>query len=74
MKFIKSGVVSRKIGELYSELFSRRMTGDYDDTYDLQEEDVLPLVEPTEQLIKTISDLAVDILANKTNNKNNVIF
>ena len=67
MKFIKSGVVSRKIGELYSELFSRRMTGDYDDTYDLQEEDVLPLVEPTEQLIKTISDLAVDILAN--NNK-----
>jgi len=43
------------------------MTGDYDDTYDLQEEDVLPLVEPTEQLIKTISDLAVDILANKTN-------
>jgi len=62
MKFIKTGVLSRKIGELYSELFSRRMTGDYDDTYDLQEEDVLPLVEPTEQLIKTISDLAIELI------------
>ena len=57
MKFIKTGIVSRELGELYSELFSRRMTGDYDDTYDLQENDVLPLVVPTEELIQTINDL-----------------
>ena len=57
MKFIKTGVLSRKIGELYSELFSRRMTGDYDDTYDLQEDDVLPLVESTEELARTIKQM-----------------
>jgi len=65
MKFIKSGVVSRTVGELYSELFSRRMTGDYDDTYDLQEEDVLPLVEPTEKLIQEVNALTQDLLAEK---------
>ena len=58
MHFVKTNIVSREINDLYSKLFSLRMTGDYDDTYNLREEDVLPLLEPTEALITTIAALA----------------
>ena len=42
LKFIKTGVLSPEIGRLYHRLFSMRQTGDYDDTYDVAAEDVLP--------------------------------
>lgn len=58
MHFVKTNIVSREINDLYSKLFALRMTGDYDDTYNLREEDVLPLIEPTEALITTIASLA----------------
>ncbi len=35
-----------------------RQTGDYDATYGLSEEDVLPNVEPTGRLVSDISELA----------------
>ena len=65
MKFVKSGIVSGDLNKLYNKLFSLRMTGDYDDTYDLQGDDVLPLVEPAEDLIKTINQLTEQLLAGK---------
>lgn len=65
LKFIKTSLVSREMGELYGKLFSLRMTGDYDETYDLQEEDVLPLVAPTEELIVTLNALTKQMLENK---------
>jgi len=62
LRFVKTGLVSRSISDLYNKLFSLRMTGDYDETYSLQAEDVSPLIEPTEELIKSISALAKERL------------
>jgi len=36
-----------------------RIKGDYSDRFGLTEEDVLPLIEPTERFIKKITDLAL---------------
>lgn len=63
LNFVKTGRVSLVDSKLYNKLFSLRMTGDYDDTYDLQEEDVLPLVVPTEELIRNINALTQKLLA-----------
>ena len=48
---------------LVRKLFKCRLTGDYSDEYDLTEEDVMPLMEPTERLIAFVSDLAKAKLA-----------
>ena len=56
--FIKTGIIDTKYGSLYHKLFSMRLTGDYDDTYGLTENDVLPLIEPTGDLIETVTELA----------------
>lgn len=57
LHFIKTCKLSRESGTLYGRLFSLRQTGDYGDTFDLTEEDVKPLVEPTKDFIDAISTL-----------------
>ena len=57
LHFIKTGRVPKDLGILYGRLFSMRQTGDYGDTFDLTENEILPLVNPTEELIKAISQL-----------------
>ena len=52
MHFAKEGIVPAEMGRLYNRLLEVRLTGDYSDNYDLTEEDVMPLFEPTEQLIR----------------------
>ena len=61
--FVKPGLVDIKDGKLYHHLFSMRLTGDYDDTYGLTSEDVLPLIAPASELI----DKVIDIAAKKIN-------
>ena len=56
-QFIKTGLFPAEIGRLYHSLFSMRQTGDYDDTYGLTEDDVLPFVEPTGQLIAKVIEM-----------------
>ena len=58
LHFVKEHIVPAEMGKHFRQLFKLRLTGDYSDRYDLTEEDVLPLVEPTEQLIETVSALA----------------
>ncbi len=58
LKFIKSGIIPGEAGQLYHRLFSLRQTGDYDDTYEVSEGDVLPNVEATGELIDTVAALA----------------
>ena len=65
LKFIKAGILTPEIGRLYHQLFSMRQTGDYDDAYDISEDDVLPFVEPTGQFIETVVKLAQQICADK---------
>lgn len=58
LHFAKTGIISPEMGRFYRQLFTLRLTGDYEDNYDLTENDILPLIEPTEQLIATVSALA----------------
>ena len=54
MHFVKNGIVSSEMGTTYSKLFSLRLTGDYDDDYNLTENDVLPKVKDAENLIEEV--------------------
>jgi len=58
LHFIKTGMVDKEIGTLYNHLFTCRLTGDYDDNYELSMEEVEPYVEPTGHLIEVVSELA----------------
>ena len=59
--FIKSKVLERRYGTIFNQLFSLRMTGDYEDRRFLDiEEDVKPLIEPTKELIDVVSVMAQD--------------
>ena len=58
LHFVKTGLVPSDFGRLYHQLFSMRLTGDYDDTYGLTEDDVQPYIEPARILIDTVSQLA----------------
>lgn len=60
--FVKTNLVEKEMGHLYTKLFTLRLKGDYEDKYNLTEEDVKPLVEPTKQLIQKIAKLAEDSL------------
>ncbi|MBQ6155235.1 MAG: HEPN domain-containing protein [Bacteroidales bacterium] len=62
LHFVKTGIVSSDMGRLYHSLFTMRQTGEYDDTYGLTEQDVLPYVEPTGQLIEQVSVLAKQLI------------
>ncbi len=65
LHFAKSGIVPKEMGKLYHELFELRLTGDYSDNFDLTEEDVMPLLEPTAQLVAFASDLARQALSSE---------
>lgn len=59
LAFIKTKIIERRFGTLFNQLFSLRMTGDYEDRHFLNlEEDVKPLVEPTKELIDITTKLA----------------
>jgi uncharacterized protein (UPF0332 family) len=57
LKFIKEGIIPKEHGKLYSKLFDWRQKGDYGDLFDFTEEQVLPLIEPTEGLLMEIKKL-----------------
>ena len=60
--FIKTDIFPAETGRLYHKQFTMRQTGDYDDTYGLVEDDVLPYVEPTGELISQTTELARQLL------------
>ena len=55
--FVKSGMISRELGKFYSQLFTWRQKGDYDDFFDFNQEKVLPYFKPVEDLINIIEKL-----------------
>ena len=64
LKFIKTGILPPETGRLYHRLFSLRQTGDYDDTYDVAAEDVLPNIEPTGKLLDVVVAKARELIIN----------
>lgn len=58
LHFIKTRVLDKRFGVIFSTLFSLRMTGDYEDRRNLDMAmDVLPLVEPAGELIAAVAKL-----------------
>lgn len=62
-EFVKTGIVTKDDGKLYSQLFSYRLKGDYDDNYDLDISEIVPLEEPIGLFISKICSLAKEAIA-----------
>ncbi|MDE5976200.1 MAG: HEPN domain-containing protein [Muribaculaceae bacterium] len=50
-RYVASGILSKEEGKLYRHLFSMRQSGDYDDLFDWQEEDIVPIMPEVEKLL-----------------------
>lgn len=59
--FIKTNLISKENGKMYSQLFTWRHKGDYDDLFDFTFDKVDPYFEPVSNLIRIIEEM----LANK---------
>lgn len=55
--FIKTERIPKEFGKIYSQLFTWRQKGDYDDLFDFDEEKVLPYFEPVKRLIDLIDEI-----------------
>ncbi len=53
-RYISTGLLSKEEGSLYRRLFTMRQSGDYDDLFDWEEEDVMPLIPQVEKLLAKI--------------------
>ena len=55
--FVSIGLISREENKFYRRVLELRQTGDYDDFIELTGNEILPLLEPAENFIKTIENL-----------------
>ncbi len=55
--FIKTEKIESQYGRLYSQLFTWRQKGDYDDLFDFDKNKVLPYFEPVNEFILLIEDM-----------------
>lgn len=53
-KFIKTGLLDKKYGRIFSQLFTWRQKGDYADLFDFDQEKVNPYFTPVNELIAVI--------------------
>ena len=60
LHFVKKGIISKEQGRFFKELFSLRQDGDYDDWFEIDEQDVQPLIEPAEKFIAEIELLILN--------------
>ena len=54
--FIKNNKIQKEFGKLYSQLFTWRQKGDYDDLFDFDKTKVEPYFEPVIKFIETIEN------------------
>ncbi|OFX59544.1 MAG: hypothetical protein A2046_07265 [Bacteroidetes bacterium GWA2_30_7] len=54
MEFVKTGMIDKSFGKLYSDLFDWRQEGDYADFITFDQSTVIPFLEQTENFIKEI--------------------
>jgi uncharacterized protein (UPF0332 family) len=54
-KFIKTGIIDKKFGKLFSKLFDYRQKGDYGDLFDFDDKIVLPLVDQVRDFISEVN-------------------
>ena len=53
-EFIKSGIIDKKYGKLYSKLFDFRQKGDYGDLFDFDKDIVIPLIDQVKEFLAEI--------------------
>ncbi|MBR0037689.1 MAG: HEPN domain-containing protein [Bacteroidales bacterium] len=56
-QFVKNGSLTTEDGALMRRLFTLRQESDYDDFFDVDANDIIPLLEPTTILIQKIKNL-----------------
>ena len=56
-EFIKTGIIDKKLGKLFSQLSDYRQKGDYGDLYDFDDKIVLPLVDQVKDFVSEIKKL-----------------
>ncbi len=55
--YIAKGLLTKDEGSLYRRLFTMRQSGDYDDLFDWEEEDVAPIIPIVEKLLEKMKSL-----------------
>lgn len=56
-ELIKSGVMSKKLGRLYNDLFNKRQEADYKDFSSFDKTEVVPLIKDTQLFLKKVKQL-----------------
>lgn len=56
LHFVKTGKFDKKFGQLLSELFDWRQKGDYDNIFDFDQDSVMPLFQPVEEMLDLIEN------------------
>jgi uncharacterized protein (UPF0332 family) len=54
LNFVKTGLIDKKYGKLYSKLFDYRQKGDYGDLYDYDKEIISPLIGSVREFLDEI--------------------
>ncbi|MBS3771588.1 MAG: HEPN domain-containing protein [Bacteroidales bacterium] len=57
LHFVKTGLIDKKYGKLYSKLFDFRQKGDYGDLYDYDGITISPLINSVREFIDVIKQL-----------------
>lgn len=60
LHFVRTELISKDAGKIYSKLFEIRQTGDYDDLFNLSEEDVKPLIHLANNFINELNGLIIN--------------
>ncbi|MFN8208262.1 MAG: HEPN domain-containing protein [Bacteroidales bacterium] len=58
--FIKTGIIPKELGKVYSQLFTWRQKGDYDDLFYFKEENVVIYFNPVKDLITIIEKIIIN--------------
>ena len=62
LHFVQKGLISKQQGRFFKELFHLRQDGDYDDWFEINEQDITPLLEPAEKFHAEIERLIYNSL------------
>ncbi len=60
LQFVKTGLIDKQFGKLYSRLFDYRQKGDYGDLFDFDAEIVTPLVDAVKEFLNEIKKQLFD--------------
>jgi uncharacterized protein (UPF0332 family) len=56
LHFIKTGIIAKEFGKLFSKLFDYRQKGDYGDMFDFDEEITKPLLDSVKSFLEIIEE------------------